>query len=55
MLASGVCQENAGNHVRIERIDAVTKGIEDSLERSAVNDELERALMDRRQRIADTG
>lgn len=53
MLAIGVRQQDAGDDVRIECVDAVAERAEDVLKGSAVDDQLERSLMNRGQRIAN--
>jgi hypothetical protein len=53
MLVIGVRQQDAGHDIRIECVDAVAERAEDILKGSAVNDQLERALMNRGQRIAN--
>ena len=53
MLAIGVRQQDAGDDVRIECVDAVAERAKDVLKGSAVDDQLERPLMNRGQRIAN--
>jgi hypothetical protein len=53
MPAIGVRQQDAGDDVRIECVDAVAERAEDVLKGSAVDDQLERSLMNRGQRIAN--
>jgi len=49
MLAIGVRQQDAGDDIRIECVDAVAECAEDVLKASAVNDQLERSLVNRGQ------
>ena len=53
MLAIGVRQQDAGDDIRIECVDAVAERAKDVLKGSAVDDQLERSLMNRGQRIAN--
>ncbi len=53
MVAIGVRQQDAGDDVRIECVDAVAERAEDVLKGSAVDDQLERSLVNRGQRIAN--
>ena len=53
MLAIGVRQQDAGDDIRIECVDAVAECAEDVLKGSAVDDQLERSLVNRGQRIAN--
>ncbi|HKC81829.1 MAG TPA: hypothetical protein VKB91_11590 [Gemmatimonadaceae bacterium] len=53
MLAIGIGQKDAGDEIRIERVDAVTECVEDLLKGSAANDQFERSLVNHRQRIAN--
>ncbi len=52
-LTVRVCQQNTGNQVRIESVDAVAQGLEDGVERGAPNDQFQRLLVNDRQRVAD--
>jgi hypothetical protein len=49
MLATGIRQKDAGDEIRIERVNPVTECAEDVLKRSAANNQLERSLVDGRQ------
>jgi hypothetical protein len=49
MLAAGIRQKDAGDEIRIERVDAVTECVEDLLKGSAANDQFERSLVNQRQ------
>ena len=49
MLAIGIHQKDAGDEIRIERVNPVTQCAEDILKRSAANDQFERSLVDGRQ------
>jgi hypothetical protein len=49
MLATGIRQKDAGNEIRIERINPVTECAEDVLKRSAADYQFERSLVDGRQ------
>ena len=49
MLAIGVRQQDAGDDVRIECVDAVAERAEDVLKGSAVDEQLERSLVNRGQ------
>src|SRR6476646_12098214 len=49
----GVRQQDARDDVRIECVDAVAERAEDVLKGRAVDDQLERSLMNRGQRIAN--
>ena len=51
MLSIGVRQQDAGDDVRIECVDAVAERAEDLLKGGAVDDQLERSLMNRGQRM----
>jgi hypothetical protein len=53
MLAAGIRQEDAGDEIRVERVNPVAECAEDVLEGSAVDDQLERSLVNRGQRIAN--
>jgi hypothetical protein len=53
MLATGIRQKDAGDEIRIERVNPVTECAEDVLKRSAVDDQLERSLVNRGERIAN--
>jgi len=46
MLAVGIRQQDAGDEIRIERVNTVTQCAEDVLKRSAANDQFERSLVD---------
>jgi hypothetical protein len=52
-LTIRVCQQNTGDHVRIESVDAVAQGLEDGVERGAPNDQFERLLVNDSQRVAN--
>ena len=45
MVAIGVRQQDAGNDIRIECVDAVAECAEDVLKGSAVDDQRERSLV----------
>ena len=49
MLATGIRQKDAGDEIRIERVNPVTECPEDVLKRSAANNQFERSLVDGRQ------
>jgi hypothetical protein len=53
MLAIDVHQQDAGDDIRIECVNAVAECAENVLKRSAVNDQLERSLVYRGQRLAN--
>ena len=53
MPAIGVRQQDADNDIRIECVDAVAECAEYVLKGSAVDDQLERSLVNRGQRIAN--
>jgi hypothetical protein len=49
MLTIGIRQKDAGDEIRIERVNPVTECAEDVLKRSAANNQFERSLVDGRQ------
>ena len=53
MLAVGVREQDAGDEIRIERVDPVTECVENIMKGGAANDRGERALVDQLQRIAE--
>ena len=57
MPAVGVREQDAGDEagdeIRIERVDPVTECVENIMKGGAANDQCERALVDQLQRIAE--
>jgi len=52
-LTIRVCEQNTGNYIRVESVDAVAQGLEDGIERRAPDNQFQRLLVDDSQRVAD--
>ena len=53
MLGAGVREQDAGDEIRIERVDPVTECVENIMKGGPANDQFEGALVDQLQRIAE--
>jgi len=53
LLAVGIREQDARNEVWIEGVDAVAEGVQDRLQRGALDDQFKRLPVDDRQRLAN--
>jgi hypothetical protein len=51
-LAIGICEQDTRNEVWIEGVDTVAEGVQDRLQRGALDDQFKRLPVDERQRVA---